>query len=134
MWYNGGLDKPAVKSVVWVGSALKDLKEFPDEVQREVGNALRQAQYGRKAASAKPLSGFGGASVLEVVEDFHTDTYRAVYTIRFQDAVYVLHTFQKKSTRGASTPKGHLDLVRARLRDAEELSRLRREQAERSKP
>ena len=124
----------AIKPVVWVGSSLKDLKRFPEAVQREVGHALRQAQYGRKAASAKPFSGFSGAAVLEIVEDFRTDAYRAVYTVRFADAVYVLHTFQKKSTRGIGTSRADMELVRTRLKQAEELSRLHRDQQEGSEP
>ena len=84
-----------------------------------MGYALYQAQLGTKAASARPLTGFGGASVLEIVDDFHTDTYRAVYTVRFADVVYVLHAFQKKSKRGIATPKADLDLIKRRLKVAE---------------
>ena len=83
-------------------------------------NALDIAQQGKRHQDAKPLSGFGGASVLEVVEDHDSDTYRAVYTVRFTGAVYVLHTFQKKSKKGIATPKPEIDLIKARLRRAEE--------------
>jgi len=106
--------------VRWVGSSKKDLSEFPVEVRRRVGGALWEAQVGRKAAYAKPLKGFGDAGVLEVVDDFDGDTYRAVYTVRFARAVYVLHAFQKKSKRGAATPKAELDLIEQRLKRARE--------------
>jgi phage-related protein len=85
-----------------------------------MGYALYQAQVGRKAPSAKPLRGFGGAGVLEIVEDHQTDTYRAVYTVKFSELVYVLHAFQKKSKKGIATPKPDIDLIKRRLRVAEE--------------
>lgn len=108
------------KPLRWVGGSKEDLSEFPAEVRRRVGGALWEAQIGRKAPYAKPLKGFGGASVLEIVDDFDGDTFRAVYTVRFARAVYVLHAFQKKSKRGASTPKAELDLIDGRLRRARE--------------
>lgn len=111
---------PVLKPVRWIAGALKDLQEFPGEVRRAVGYALYQAQRGRKHPSAKPLRGFGGAGVLEVVEDYDGDTYRAVYTVRFIEAVYVLHMFQKKSKRGIATPQKEIELIRARLRLAEQ--------------
>lgn len=110
--------KATLKSV-WVGSSREDLKAFPRDVQRVVGYAIRAAEEGGKHPDAKPLKGFRGASVLEIVEDHDGDTYRAVYTVRFSDAVYVLHAFQKKSRTGIATPKHELDLVRARLAQAE---------------
>ena len=85
-----------------------------------MGYALYQAQTGRKASSAKPLRGFGGAGVLEIVEDHQTDTYRAVYTVKFSEFVYVLHAFQKKSKKGIATPKPDIDLIKRRIRAAEE--------------
>lgn len=85
-----------------------------------MGYALYQAQVGLKSPLAKPLAGFGGARVLEVAEDFHTDTYRAVYTVKFSELVYVLHAFQKKSKKGIATPKTDIDLIKRRLRLAEE--------------
>src|SRR5713226_5505765 len=103
-----------------MGSSRRDLKAFPSEVKDVIGYALYQAQVGRKAPSAKPLAGFGGASVLEVIEDFHTNTYRAVYTVKFSELVYVLHAFQKKSKKGIGTPKTDIDLIKKRLRLAEE--------------
>ena len=85
-----------------------------------MGFALYQAQLGLKAVSAKPLRGFGGTGVLEIVEDYRTDTYRAVYTVKFSDFVYVLHAFQKKSKKGIATPKPEVDLIKKRLSAAEE--------------
>jgi phage-related protein len=108
------------KPVRWVGSSKEDLRDFPEEVRRRVGGALWDAQLGRKAPYAKPLRGFGGAGVLEIVDDFDGDTYRAVYTVRSAGAVYVLHAFQKKSGRGSATPKAELDLIEQRLKRARE--------------
>ncbi len=112
---NGGLVRP----LVWVGSSKDDLKEFPDDVQDHIGFALYQAQVGAKHRDAKPLASLG-SGVLEVVSNFDTNTYRAVYTVRLRDAVYVLHAFQKKSKRGIATPKAEFDLVRRRLKAAEQ--------------
>lgn len=103
-----------------MGSSKRDVKSFPAEVKDVMGYALYQAQLGLKAPSAKPLAGFGGASVLEIVEDFQTNTYRAVYTVRFSEFVYVLHAFQKKSKKGIATPKSDIDLIKKRLRLSEE--------------
>ncbi len=108
------------KPLIWVGSSRKDLARFPEQVRHVMGYALDLAQLGGKHPQAKPLLGFGGAGVLEVVEDFVGDTYRAIYTVRFGGAVYVLHAFQKKSKRGSQTPRRDLDLVRKRLQRAEE--------------
>lgn len=96
---------------------------MPDVVQQVFGFALYQAQIGLLHPDAKPLRGFGSAGVLEVVEDSRGDTYRAVYTVRFAEAVYVLHCFQKKSKRGIQTTKRELDLIRARLKEAEAQSK-----------
>ena len=106
------------KPVRWVGRSREDLRGFPEEVRRRVGGALWDAQLRRKAPYAKPLRGFGGAGVLEIVDDFDGDTYRADYTLRFAGAVYVLHAFQKKSRRGIATPKAELDLIEQRLKRA----------------
>jgi phage-related protein len=121
-------DESAPKPVHWVGSSKRDLTDFPDEVQREIGFALYFAQIGDKHPSAKPLKGFKGAGVLEVVEDHRGDTYRAVYTVRFANAVYVLHAFQKKSKSGIATPKKELDLIESRLKLAKEDFEQRQEQ------
>ena len=109
------------KGVVWVASSRKDLRDFPDEVRQVMGYALYLAQCGDKYVSAKPLHGFGGAGVLEVIDDDDGDTYRTVYTVRFVDAVYVLHAFQKNSKRGTATPKHDVDLIRDRLEVARRL-------------
>src|SRR3954469_16462682 len=98
-----------LRPLSWVGASLKDLSAFPEEVKDVMGYALHLAQVGEKSPAAKPLKGFGGAGVLEIVDDHDGDTYRAVYTVRFGDAVYVLHAFQKKSKRGIETPKTELD-------------------------
>ncbi len=108
-----------VKPVGWIASSLKDLRAFPDEVMDEIGHALYEAQRGGKHEAAKPLKGFKGAGVLEVVENYDGDTYRAVYTVRFAEVIYVLHCFQKKSKSGIATPKQDLDLIQARLKTAE---------------
>lgn len=102
----------------WVGSSKKDLLALPLEVRRTFGYALRFAQNGDKHDNAKPLKGFGGSGVLEVVKDFDGGTYRAVYTVRFAHSVYVLHVFQKKSKSGIRTPKADLVLIRERLKEA----------------
>ena len=114
------LDTAEPKPVHWVGSSKEGPSAFPDEVKRRVGGALWDAQIGQKAPFAKPLRGFGGGGVLEVVDDFDGDTYRAVYTVRFREVVYVLHAFQKKSTRGSQTPKREIELIRQRLKRASE--------------
>lgn len=108
-----------------MGTSRDDVRSFAEDVRRVIGVALRVAQEGGKSHAAKPLRGFGGATVLEVVDDFDGDTYRAVYTVRFADAVYVLHAFQKKSRRGRETPKHELDLVRHRLGMAADVHRQR---------
>jgi len=127
------LDPDQPKPVHWVGSSKADLSSFPDDVKRRVGGALWDAQMGLKASFVKPLKGFGGGGVLEVVDDFDGDTYRAVYTVRFREVVYVLHAFQKKSTRGIETPKREVDLIRQRLnRASEEYELWRRSERKRS--
>ncbi len=107
------------KPLFWLGSSKKDLRGLPDEVQDTFGFALHLAQEGKKHEQVKPLRGFGGAGVLEVVDDFRGDTYRAVYTVKVGNAIYVLHCFQKKSTHGIETPKPDMDLIRERLKAAE---------------
>jgi phage-related protein len=109
------------KRLVWVGSCREDLRLFPEEVRLVMGFALYLAQAGGKHPDAKPLRGFGGAGVLEVVDDFDGDTYRAVYTVKFPGAVYALHAFQKKARRGKATPQRDLELVKHRLRCAEQI-------------
>ena len=111
------MDRDDPKPLEWVGSSKNDLKAFPAEVRSRVGFALFQAQIGLKHPSAKPLSGMG-PGVMEVVSRFDKDAYRAVYTVRFAEAIYVLHAFQKKSKKNIATPKLELELVRQRLKVA----------------
>lgn len=99
------------------------MRSFPRSVRREIGIALYAAQEGDTDPAAKPLKGFGGASVLEIVAEERGGTWRAVYTVRFEEAVYVLHAFQKKSRRGIATPQAELDLIRRRLAEAETMHR-----------
>jgi len=113
--------QPGMKPIVWVGSSLGDLRELPEEVQRGIGRALKVAQQGDRPASAKPLTGFGGASVLEIRDNHDGDTFRAVYTVRFAERLYVLHVFQKKSRHGIQTASQDVNLIRGRLRAAEDL-------------
>jgi phage-related protein len=108
------------KPLFWVASSKGDLKAFPPDVQDVMGYALDVAQQGKKHPDAKPLAGFGGAGVLEIVDDFDGDTYRAMYTVKFTGVAYVLHAFQKKSKRGSATPKPDVDLVKSRLKRARE--------------
>ena len=108
------------KPLFWIGSSWSDLKDCPDEVQDFIGYALHWAQRGGKSPDAKPLQGFGGAGVLEILDDFDGNTYRAMYTVRFAGAVYALHVFQKKSRKGIATPKQDIELVKARLKRAED--------------
>jgi phage-related protein len=121
--YNNMHNKPKIKPVEWIGSALKNMRTMPEDVRRFFGVALFAAQTGGKHPEAKPMKGFAGAGVLEVVEDYNSDTYRAVYTVRFADAVYVLHVFQKKSKKGIATPQEEITRVKTRLTMAEELHR-----------
>jgi phage-related protein len=107
------------KPLFWIASARDDLREFPNEVRQIIGYGLYLAQMGDKHLNAKPLKGFGGAGTLEIIADHDGDTYRAVYTVRFADAVYALHVFQKKSKRGIATPKREMERIRGRLRQAQ---------------
>jgi phage-related protein len=116
-------EEPFLKPVIWVGSSRKDLREFPDLVQDHMGYALYVAQLGGKHRDAKTLTGFGGAGVVEVVKDFRGDAFRAVYTLRYAGAVYVLHAFQKKSKTGRETPRRDIELIMQRLRDAEQIAK-----------
>jgi phage-related protein len=108
-----------MKPVIWIGSSREDLRAMPQQVRREIGQALYTAQQGETDPSAKPLKGFGGTRVMEIVERHRTDTYRAVYTAHFPEAIYVLHVFQKKSKHGIATPKPDMDLIKRRYAEAE---------------
>ena len=101
-----------MKPVIWIGSSRRDLREMPQQVRREIGQALYTTQQGATDPATKPLKGFGGARVMEIVERYRTDAYRAVYT------VYILHVFQKKSKSGIATPKHNIELIRRRLAEA----------------
>lgn len=116
-------ERSELKPLYWVGSSKKDLLSLPEEVVDVFGYALYLAQIGEKHEQAKPLKGFGSAGVLEVVEDWQGDTYRAVYTVRFAAGVFVLHVFQKKSKRNSATPKAEMDLIRQRLKAAEQIAK-----------
>jgi phage-related protein len=106
--------------VVWIGSSRADIASFPEDVKDAIGYALYIAQRGEKHADAKPLRGFGGVGVLEIVENHTGDAYRAVYTVRLAGRIYVLHVFQKKLKTGITTPKAVNELIRSRLKQAEE--------------
>ncbi len=122
------MKKDNEKPLIWIGTSLEDLRKFPEEVKDEMGYALDVAQNGGKADSAKPLKGIvTGAGVLEVVDDFDGNTYRAVYTVKFKGIVYALHAFQKKSKKRIETPKSDIDLIKTRYKRAEQ------DYAERSK-
>ena len=112
------------RPLIWLGSTRKDVRSFPRPVRRDIGMALYAAQHNELDPAARPMKGFGGSSVVEIVSDFRGDTWRAVYTVRFAEAAYVLHAFQKKSKRGIA-PHRDLDLIRRRLAEAERLHRER---------
>lgn len=111
------------KPLIWMGSSKKDLMALPIDVRKFFGHALDFAQRGNQHNAAKSLKGFGSAGVIEVVEDNVGGTYRAVYTVKFKAAVFVLHCFQKKSKSGISTPKEDMEIIRARLKSAELLAK-----------
>jgi phage-related protein len=110
--------KRSLKPVHWIASSLDDLRGLPEDVQDSFGYALYRAQTGTRDHRAKPLHGFGGAGVLEIVEDHEGDTYRAVYTVKFARAIYVLHVFQKKSKHGIATPTVEIKVIKSRLKTA----------------
>lgn len=119
------MEVPPFKPLIWVGSTRRDFREMPGEVKSHMGYALYVAQMGGKHRDAKPLKGFGGAGVVEIVKDHRGDAFRAVYTVRLRGAVYVLHVFQKKAKSGRETPKPDIALVAARLREAERIAKER---------
>ena len=108
-----------LKPLYWVGSSKKDLMSLPGLIRDVFGYALHLSQDSKKHTQAKPLKGFGGAGVLEVIEDHFGNTYRAVYTVKLANGVYVLHCFQKKSTSGIQTPKPDMDLIHERFKAAQ---------------
>ena len=107
-----------LRPILWVASSKRDYREFPTAVQETMGFALYLVQTGQHPPSAKPLKGLGSGTI-ELIEDFDGDTYRTVYTVRFKEAIYVLHAFKKKSKRGIATPKGDVELIKRRLKAAE---------------
>jgi phage-related protein len=109
------------KALVWIGASRRDMRTMPKEVRRSFGVALYAAQIGETPPVAKVLRGFGSAGVLELIEDDAGGTYRAVYTVRFATAIYVLHVFQKKSKRGKETPQRDIDVIKERLKRAGEI-------------
>jgi phage-related protein len=127
------IDRPEQKPCIFIGSSLKDLNRFPAKVKNRIGFALNEVQEGGEPLAAKALRGFGGRAVLELVDDFDSDTYRAVYTVRFAGVVYVLHAFQKKAKKGIATPQQDIELIKSRLRDAELHHRVRTGKGESSK-
>lgn len=114
------LKQQSRKPIKWIGSAKRDLDAMPEDVKDVFGHAIDLAQAGGRHQDAKAMTGFGSAGVLEVVEDFRGDTFRAVYTVKFAGWVYVVHCFQKKSKSGIKTPKEDLDLINARLKAAKQ--------------
>ena len=113
----------SIKPVYWIAGSKKDLLTLPTPVVDVFGYGLHLAQIGKKHEAAKPLQGFGSASVLEIAHDWKGDTFRAVYTVEFAEAVFVLHVFQKKSKRGAEIPKPDIELIKSRLKLAEKMAK-----------
>jgi phage-related protein len=113
------MDAGWIRLVIWLGSSRRDLRAMPKSVRRNIGQALYTAQHGGTDPAAKPLKGFSGTKVMEIVERDRGGAYRAVYTAQLGDAIYVLHVFQKKSKRGIATPKQEIDLIRRRLAEAQ---------------
>jgi phage-related protein len=116
------MTNPEEKPLAWLGSSKKDLMVLPMGVRKFFGHALDFAQRGERHDAAKVLKGFGGASVLEIVDNDRGGTYRVVYTVKFRKMVFVLHVFQKKSKSGIATPRPDIDIIRERLKVAEKLS------------
>ena len=114
---------------MWIASSRHDMRAMPKDVRRSFGVALYAVQTGQTPPIAKVLKGFGGAGVLELIEDDAGGTYRAVYTVRYATAVYVLHVFQKKSKRGKATPQRDIDLVEERLKRAREIHEAKAKEA-----
>src|ERR1700704_963362 len=104
-----------MRPVIWIGSSREDLRAMPPQVRKDIGQALYAAQQGATDPAAKPLKGFVGARVMEIVERYRTDAYRAVYTAHFGAAIYVLHVFQKKSKKGIATPRQEIEVIRKRF-------------------
>jgi phage-related protein len=115
------IDAPSLKPVFWIGGTKQDLSDLHEDIRDAVGQALYEAQKGGKHAKAKALSGYGSASVLEIVVDYAGDTFRTVYTVQWPECIYVVHMFQKKSKSGIKTPKADIDLIDERLKRIKKL-------------
>lgn len=111
-----------IRQVVWIGSSLKDLKKFPEAVKDEIGYILYVVQIGEHHSNITPLTGFPGG-VMEIKSDYDKDTYRAVYAAKLGDEIYVLHTFKKKSKKGIKIPKEDIEVIRQRLKRAQEMAK-----------
>ena len=114
------VELPTAKPLEWMGNTRRVVQAFPKRVRQIIGQALYAAQLGDKHVDAKPLKGFGGASVMEIISDYDGNTFRAVYTVKFRGVVYAFHAFQKKSKTGIKTPRKEIDLLTQRLKDAEQ--------------
>lgn len=110
------MDAKTDKELAWIASSKKDLMAFPVDVRREMGHSLYIAQKGGRDKDAKPLKGFVGATVLEIVKSDRDGTYRTMYTVQFEEVVYVLHAFQKKSKKGIKTTKQDVEMLKQRLK------------------
>ena len=110
-----------LKTVIWIGASKKELLEFPEEVIDEVGYILYRVQNNQNHPNVKSLKGFNG--VFEIVSDYQTDTYRTVYAIKLSNAIFILHAFQKKSKSGIKTPKQNVNLIKERLKKAQEIAK-----------
>ncbi len=115
------MDAKPQQPVIWIGSSLRDLRKLPGAVRREIGHALHMEEVGERSHKAKMLKGFSG--VIEIVSDYATNTYRAVYAIKIDDNIYVLHVFQKKSKRGIATTKHDMDTIKRRLKKAKQTAK-----------
>jgi phage-related protein len=109
--------KTILKPLIWLGDSLKNLKEFPDAVQKDIGDALQVVQWGAMPGNTKPLKGIG-SGIYEIIQRYDTNTYRAVYALKLGEKVYILHAFQKKSTTGIKTPQQDIDTIKRRYREA----------------
>jgi phage-related protein len=116
------VDLEHLKPLIWIGTSRRDLGAMPEKVKADFGYALYIAQQGDKHRNAKPLRGFGGGGVVEIVSDHRGDTFRCIYTLRLASAVYVLHVFQKKSKKGRATPNAEIELIKRRLHEAERIA------------
>ncbi len=125
-------ETPALRPVLWVASSKQDLKDMPKDVREDFGHWLLLAQKGETVPNAKIFTGFGGAHITELRRDDDQGTFRVVYTIRLKEVIAVLHAFKKKSKKGISTPKQEIELIRSRLKRAEEMYKIWKEKGEKN--